>query len=229
MPDTIELARRADYIVNNSPNTPDGLHQYKGTYPLEIPISFKLHFNDRTYCKEGGLTLLKLAARLESFVLPISTFSSQTSVSVYGENSDNTGRSKDSQIKHDSDSQNTVYTVTGSGKGSIQPPVTCWLHLIWINNTQAGISCIGYVKDLKVKFGKPWNKGPGSSFNIPSTGEYSFTFVHHPGHGNTDNITSTAFQGTVTDSTQAYADDVKSNLFNTRNLVWQSNYQGFSS
>ena len=34
MPDTIELARSADYAVNYNIVMPDGIHQYKGTKPM---------------------------------------------------------------------------------------------------------------------------------------------------------------------------------------------------
>ena len=82
MPDVVELARSADYYVNYSPVMPDGMHQYRGTKPLEIPLAFKLHAMDRTFCPYGALTLLQLAARLHSFVLPLTSDGSSNAVAA---------------------------------------------------------------------------------------------------------------------------------------------------
>ena len=44
MPDTIELARRANYDnLVKTPQNPDGQHQYMSTDPLEIPIEFAVN------------------------------------------------------------------------------------------------------------------------------------------------------------------------------------------
>jgi hypothetical protein len=72
MPDSIELARQAEYKVRTSFLMPDGIHVYKWTEPLIIPFSFGLHHSDAEYCgDEGPLALMKLAAKFESLVLPI--------------------------------------------------------------------------------------------------------------------------------------------------------------
>jgi len=230
MPDVLELARSADYVVNYAPNMPDGIHQYKGTKPMELPLSFKLHFMDSQYCKEGGLTLLKLAARLHSFILPVSTFNRGVTVApVAGTSSDLTGKATDPSSQSAA-SQEQVYSVqrtSSDTNGMITSPVTCWLNLIWIAQGSVGISCIGYVKDVKVVFGGPWNRGPSSSFNVPTSAEYSFTFVHNPGYGNSQNISTSNFPTTVSETPQTYADDVKGLLYNTRSLVYAANYQGF--
>lgn len=234
MPDTIELARSADYAVNYNMVLPDGIHQYKGTKPMEIPLSFKLHFLDRQYCKQGALTLLQLAARLHSFILPISTFKRGTTVAPqYGPTNTQAGagKGKDAQLQFDAAKEPLYSVKAASGnKGSIYSPVTCWLHLMWTAEDQPGVSCVGYVKDVKVVFGGPWNRGPNKSFNLPTWAEYSFTFVHRPGHGNNVGFTdSTAtFPESLAETPQTFADDAKDLLYNTRSLVYAANYQGFA-
>ena len=244
MPDTIELARSADYMVSTSITSPDGIHAYRSTKPLEIPISFKVHSMDSRYCKQGSLTLLQIAARLHSFILPISTFA-KGQVSVAGNMEPEkaidpktgqplpagTGKGQPVtyQQQQNADGSPFLTARTVSSKtGYFTSPVTCWLHLLWTDNNQPGISCIGYVKDVKAVLGGPFLRGPSGSFNLPTWAEYSFTFVHHPGHGNGTPFTSTNFPDTIAESQNAYAGDVKDNLYNTRHLVFKSNYQGLS-
>lgn len=232
MPDTLELARSTDYAVNWNLVLPDGIHQYRGTKPMEIPISFKLHFGD-PYCKQGALTLLQLAGRLHSFTLPVSTF--QRGVTVIPQvapTPNTTGRGATPAPAQESTASQNVYQINqigGNKNGQIFSPVTCWLHLMWVDEASPGVSCIGYVKDVKVVFFKPWLRGPNNSFNLPSSAEYSFTFVHRPGHGNSLNAgTTSAFPQTIAETPQAFADDVKDGLYNTRSLVFAANYQGFA-
>jgi hypothetical protein len=234
MPETIELARSADYAVNWNMVLPDGVHQYRGTKPLEIPVSFKLHFDD-PYCRKlkGALTLLQLAARLQSFILPISTFQrGATVIPRVQPTSTDAGKGKptDPQLSSDSGQQQIfeVSKVSSSKGGSIYPPITAWLHLVWTANDLPGISCIGYVREVKTILCGPWMRGPNQSFNMPTSAEFSFVFVHRPGHGNNFNFTSSENPPTIAETPQAFADDVKSSLYNTRDLVWAANFQGFS-
>lgn len=236
MPDTIELARSTDYAVNTNMVLPDGIHQYRGTKPLEIPVSFKLHFMDSQYCKQGAYTLLQLAARLHSFVLPVSTFQRGVTVSPkWGSDEATTktgaGQKKDTSLQFDANKE-PIYTVTKASStksGTLYSPVTCWLHLMWIGEDMPGVSCIGYVKDVKVVFGGPWNRGPENSFNLPTWAEYSFTFMHRPGHGNNAQFTDSRaeFPSTLAETPQTFADDARDLLYNTRGLVYAANYQGF--
>lgn len=232
MPDTIELARSADYNVNYNIVMPDGIHQYKGTKPMEIPISFKLHSFDQQYCKKGALTLLQLAARLHSFILPISTFGPGVEIAAVA-NTDKkaTGKAADANTEAAA-SQENVYEVVGVGGnnvGAIYSPVTCWLHLMWVGNQQPGISAVGYVREVKVVFNGPWLRGPAGSFNLPTSADFSFVFVHRPGHNNNQKTITSQFPPTLTQSGQAYADDVRGKLYNTRDLVYAANYQGFGN
>jgi len=234
MPDSIELARSAEYMVNSNIVMPDGIHQYKGTKPMEIPLSFRLHAMDQQYCKKGALTLLQLAARLHSFILPISTFDKNVQISPLASQKQtpaNGGKPDDAQLQAGA-SQDQVYGVAGATNaktGGIFNPVTCWLHLMWTTNDQPGISAVGYVREVKVQFNGPWLRGPNSSFNLPSSADFSFVFVHRPGHGNNIPVTNSQFPPTVASSGQAFADTVKNKLYNTRDLVYAANYQGFTS
>jgi hypothetical protein len=234
MPDVIELARSADYYVNYNIVMPDGIHQYRGTKPLEIPISFRLHSMDQQFCKKGALTLLQLAARLHSFVLPISTFQRGIMIAPKAlppQTPVNGGKPNDAALQAAS-SQERVYEVTGAGnskQGGIFNPVTCWLHLMWTANEQPGISAVGYVRDVRVKFNGPWLRGPNNSFNLPTSADFEFVFIHRPGHGNATPVTTSEFPPTVAESGQAFADDIKDRLYNTRDLVHAATYQGFAS
>lgn len=228
MPDSIELARSADYYVNYNIVMPDGIHQYKGTKPLEIPISFRLHAMDSQYCKKGALTLLQLAARLHSFVLPISTFSGAFQIAP---KADKPTSNDVSQVQANA-SQDTVFGVTGANNsktGGIFSPVTCWLHLMWTAADQPGISCVGYVREVKVQFNGPWLRGPNKSFNLPTSADFSFVFIHRPGHNNSQATSTSQFPPTIAESGQAFADNVNSKLYNTRDLVYAANYQGLAS
>lgn len=227
MPDTIELARSADYLVNFTTVTPDGIHQYKGTKPMEIPISFKLHAFDQQYCKKGALTLLQLAARLHSFILPISTFPN-TIVAPVKPLVVSGGKSAAELEK--ASSQEIVVGVEGVGNnpnGGVYSPVTCWLHLMWTGNDQPGISAVGYVREVKVQFNGPWLRGPNNSFNLPTSADFSFVFIHRPGHGNSQKFTTSQTPPSIAYGGQAFADDVREKLYNTRELVYAANYQGF--
>lgn len=231
MPETIELARSTEYNVNTNMFLPDGMHQYMLTRPLEIPFSFKLHFMS-DYCLNGARTLVDLASRLHSFTLPISTFKRgvviKKSKVESTDNQDNLqsgkGQKSEAQVKAASNgSAGLTYQAINNKGGNIYPPVTCLLELMYIDANSPGIACIGYVKDVRVIFRGPWNRGPNKSFNLPTSAEYSFTFVHNPGHANalgtsTLGSGSTGAQAPAT-ATSAFANDVLDKLYNTRSLT----------
>lgn len=236
MPDTIELARTAEYAVNSNLVVPDGIHVYKGTKPLEIPISFRLHSLDQQYCKKGALTLLQLSARLHSFVLPISTFNKGFTLAPQALTSPEPVKGKKTSAEVQKVAQgDVVYKVTEAGNsasGGIYAPVTCWLNLMWIGNDEPGISAVGYVREVAVKFNGPWLRGPKDSFNLPTSADFSFVFIHRPGHGNAQRYIDSQFPATTAESGQTFADDVKNKLYNTRALVYSAQspgYKGFSS
>ena len=118
--------------------------------------------------------------------------------------------------------------------GTPYPPVTCLLNLIWVAEDQPGIACIGYVRDVRVRLIGPWLRGRTGEYNLPSAGEFEFTFIHRPSHNNSAGFdyskTSGQFNTTpAMTEAQAFATDVRNQLYNTRNLVLSADYHGFSN
>ncbi len=231
MPDTIELVRRAEYAVSPANIVlPDGMHQYRGTLPMDIPFSFKLHAFDVEFCPNGALTLLQLAARLHSFVLPISSGSKQAAYAAVPPAAGAAPQKPMSEEELNQASAQQVGSgnvVASLGSGGVSNPVTCHLQLIYTSAYLPGISCVGYVKEVSAKLNGPWLRGPDKSFNLPSSGDFSFTFVHRPGHGNVFSTAQTA--GKSTSQPQAYAVYVAEHLYNTRSLATAANYRGLLS
>jgi len=219
MPDTIELARRANYTVRTSPAFPDGIHQYMGTEVLNIPISFELHHADREYCPKGPYTLLQLAAELESLILPFGSDAIQTEV----------GETFQSERTNAAVNQSAAQPTQELGGNvingeSLYPPPVCYLQLMLTESTGPGIACRGYVNDINVKLHGPYMRGPGMAFNLPTKGTFSFTFVHNPGHQNA----FPASRYSTVSVKQAYAQTVRRRLFNTVGIQNPANYKGFN-
>ena len=220
MPESIELARKADYMVTTPIGFPDGIHMYKGTSVLEIPISFKLHSFDKEYCPHGVKTLLQVAASLESLTLPFGDSNVATASGPVTEKGQKPQLTEGGLVQNSSVASTTTYNVVQN----IYPPATCYLELIVTERDSVGIACVGYVKDVKVKLVGPFMRGPGVSQNLPTHGEFEFTFVHHPGHGNNWN----ANVGKTWTEQQAYAQVVQTNLYNTVKLLTNpSNFHSF--
>jgi len=216
MPDSIDLERRADYMVSTPIGFPDGIHMYKGTSVLEIPLSFKLHAFDKEYCPQGAKTLLQIAADLESLVLP---FGASKALVTYGTEAEKgeVKAGEDAAVKQTAaEPTKASYTPPQN----IFPPATCYLELIVTERNSVGIACVGYVKQVRVKLSGPYMKGPGISQNLPSHGDFEFVFVHHPGHGNA--WSANAVQSSISEQ-QAYAGIVQTNLFNTIQLMTNAN------
>lgn len=215
MPDTIELARGTDYFVSSNIFMPDGIHQYKGTKPLEIPFSFQLHAMDDVFCPNGSYTLMQVAARLHSFTLPLDASGGNTTAYAKAGKSD---EAADTNLEHNSASASDVRGLVTVGADKIFMPVTCRLELIFTDDDAPGIACTGYVREVSVKLKGPWLRGPGKSYNLPSAGDFSFVFVHLPGQriGNSLNRESDVFMNR---QPQAYAHDVKDKFYNTRALA----------
>lgn len=221
MPDVIDLVRRAEYTVQSPWGFPDGIHIYRGTQPLELPFSFKLHAMDQEYCPEGVKTLLELAATLHSLVLPLSFDQNGVSYGVAsGQNQQ--GERTESGVLAGADQE---LVASGSIPANIFPPATCYLELIRTETAGVGIACVGYVRDVRVRLHGPFLKGPGASQNLPVYGEFEFTFVHHPGH--TNSFSSSSASRRYTGEQQAYAQNVRDKLYNTIDLM--SNPDGFAS
>lgn len=219
MPDSIEFARRAEYIVHTSQGLPDGVHAYKKTQPLKIPFSFSLHHNDRGYCPQGSLTILQIAARLHSFVLPINANSKD--VEAHTKQNYDYKNGDDASTKDKAQGPFTI-SIDTVQSNNIYSPLTARLELIFVGSEDVGVSCNGYVEEVNVKLKGPFMRGPNNSFNLPTAADYSFVFVHHPGHGNARD-----FLSGLSAQTDAYAKDVRDRFFNTASMVALANYQGF--
>lgn len=231
MPDSIELSRTVDYIVNQTITAPDGFHQYKATNPLSIPLSFKLHSFDKEFCPNGALSVMQAASLLHSFSLPISDANGRNTLSVTSQQV-NPGKAPSKQVdslNSRADTATSNYTITAEAGSNFAPPPTLRLDLIFIDANTPGIICVGYIKDLKVKLNGPFLRGPNHSYGLPTSADFEFTFVHVPGYGNDWNIANSSAQKQVT-LTQAFADDVKEKLFNTIDLSKASGvgFRGFN-
>ena len=226
MPDQIELARTTNYVVKANLFMPDGIHQYVATNPLEIPFSFKIHHADREFCAEGPMTLLKIAARLHALVTPLGDSTARIQVGDDGSiDSDGIRQPGTPPPKTDVATDKKPLKATASAvEGSkTDPPVVCRLELIYTGLETPGILCTGYVKDVKATLFGPWLRGPNESTNLPSAGEYAFTFVHRPGHGN-----FFTHGGSVNSAQpQAYSEHIRDRLYNTRDLQSTAQFRGW--
>lgn len=233
MPDSIELARQAEYFVWNNMLMPDGVHQYKFTSPLVIPFSFKLHAFDEEFCPEGALTLLKLAARLHAFILPVNPTKEDILLTAEMPASAQAATTppKDATSQEAKAEANEGFAIRGDKQDRIFNPVTLRLEIIFTTNDGPGIACTGYVKSVSVKLNGPWLRGPDESTNLPSSGDFSFDFVHRPGHYNTLGFqhaqNTSSDKRTLGGQPQAYAHVVKQYFYNTRHLAKTGSYTGF--
>ena len=230
MPDSIELARSTEYLVVNSQIMPDGIHQYKWTNPLVIPFSFKLHSFDKDFCPRGARSLLEMAALLHAMQLPLTKEGASALNMVTTVAPDKTRAGDASALAARGQTADTATNITADSQADFYPPVTVRLELIFTDDTSPGICCTGYIKDVKAKLNGPWLRGPGQSCNLPTSCDYEFNFVHVPGYGNGFSIkTSAASVGSVA-MPQAYGDDVKERLYNTRQMpvVMGRSYKGFA-
>lgn len=217
MPDSIELSRSANYQVTPGYVTPDGLHLYNHTEPMQIPISFSLHAFDQDYCKDGAMTLLNLAARLHALVLPINDGKGAVNVQANSRvaavaASPGDAKKNEAAVAARAETPPSL-GVDSAGYGSVSPPPTCLLDLFYTADGSPGLVCVGYVKDVKVVLKGPFLRGPNKSYNLPSSAEFSFTFVHRPGHSNNQSYNG-AGGGTASEF-NAYSSSVLRNFYNT--------------
>lgn len=230
MPDMIELARRSNYSnVLRTPVTPDGLHLYDYTEPLSIPISFSLHSFDRDYCQDAGpLMLLSIAAKLHALMMPLHPGGRLGSKAV--------ASAVQSRLQGESQAEpyygKEVQTAGGASsvRSAFAYPPACSLNIMMaqlggsggtVNQSNdsvhsMGINCHGFVTDVRVVFKAPWLQGTfgsGDIRNMPSSAEFSFTFVHQPGH---TNLLGNLGVGSSVITTSAR--DIYQRLYNTAGL-----------
>lgn len=87
-----------------------------------------------------------------------------------------------------------------------------------------GINCIGFITDVRVSLRGPWLQGSFGSDgirNMPSSAEFSFTFVHQPGHSNV--IGSYGVGAAILTTT---ARDIYQRLYNTADLATDRALEG---
>lgn len=231
MPDSVELVRKAVYAVYPLYLSPDGaVAWYQYTEPLRIPFSFRLHAFDVDYCPQGALTLLDVAAKLHSMVLPIGERGTSTSATKIAGTSTSstktagaTGASTSEQnltLGADDPASRSFNILMDAASANVRPPVAVLLDLIYAGSDAPGVSCVGYLEEVGVKFNGPWLTPPGSgNKNLPTSIDASFVFVHRPSHTNAKQSAEV--------SVSAFADDVKDRLYNTLHLVNATSYQGY--
>ena len=231
----IELNRQADYEVQSGFVIPDGVHMYKGTQPLQIPISFSLSIHDEEYCQDGALSLLTITARLHALTLPIGkkdAFRNKVGPADV-KKPDSTGKRLPAGDDTSVDAAADKVQVDSTKLPQVMPPPTCRLELLWTTDQGPGIVCTGYVKDVSITLRGPFLRGPDESFNLPSSADFAFTFMHHPGHRNLfAGSVNRSRQGVILDYGEewhAASDFVRKRLYNTRDqAINKDSYQGFS-
>ena len=125
-----------------------------------------------------------------------------------------------------------VNVKNGQEVESVKMPVAVYLDLISAGTNQPGVACVGYIKAVDVKLKGPFLRGQQSDqYNLPTSADYAFTFVHRPGHTN-DFLGLYSQPGLALGlQANAFADDIKNKLFNTVGLLSGRvpSYQGFAT
>ena len=222
LPSEITLARSADFESEANMVYPDGLPFYKSTTKLEIPISFSLHYSDE-FCPAGSVTLLDIASKLEALIVPVTrpNFPSSSSKTV-AQTTSQDGTSVDQNNQSASNSTSADVNAAQAATGTTGP-AACRLNIISSGGPNAkGINCVGYIKDVKVVLKGPWlqveqnGSGSPSAFNLPTSADYEFVFVHAPGY-------SPTALSKYNLGSQAYAPEIYSSLFNNFLTLTPSN------
>lgn len=222
MPETLEMNRTATYTEQAAPCIPDGIHLYEKTNPLHIPFKFRLHSGDDGYNSQFGInTLLVVASRLHAMILPIDTRGASFSVKSGWKymNDDNT------QTQSSVPAVDVLHGVgEDDARQSVVAPVVCQLELMYTGYNTPGIVCRGYLMNVGVTLNGPWLRTE-TGWNVPTSADYSFTFVHRPGHFNIWNNVA----GAAVSNPQAYAGRVLERFYDTFGMAKQVAYQGLGA
>ena len=201
----IELSRENTYDITSTAVTPDGIHIYSNTAPLEIPIEFTLHYQS-PLCEKGPQTLLLYAAQLHALLLPATK-------------SDNLLKATDQYTRTEAATKvNNISTSVKSDSTQTNDPFlfppACRLRLM-SDGTKYKIQCHGFIKRVSVKFHAPYLQTQNSDANnLPSSATYSFTFVNCPSY--TNNPKGGMSLG------QSYGPEVWNSLYSTELLSGRS-------
>lgn len=227
MPEELDLTRVAEYTVHNNQVFPDGLHVYKHTSPLEIPLSFQLSAFDSEYYNQGPIGLLVLGAKLHALTLPIIKSVVSSTTQTDGRQAGQPAVSGDEAgVANKSDNSDSEPTFKSADDQEFLFPPVAVLDLITGLTGGAGnspgIRCLGYVSRASVKLRGPWMSSKDGQFrNLPSSAKYDFTFVHAP------SFTNDFLNGNLKDSkiqtVQAGAKQVFELFYNTLSLTEQAN------
>lgn len=188
LPDVLSFAREAEYQVPKTQFHPDGLvHIFQSNTLLNVPVSFKLHAADDTYCK-SAVDLLWMAAALQAFTLPMTRGKTRLPGVPVNENGFVTPRTESGLV-----SLGAGALESPAGQDGLRFPTVAILDLIMATDgstnptTQTGVRMAGYVKQAEAKMFGPWlqvESGGAGTRNLPSRAEFNFTFVHAPSYRN---------------------------------------------
>ena len=219
MPESVDLNRTSRYEVTTPMNLPDGIHIFQNTDPMEIPFSFKLAAFD-TYCTQGGYTLIDIGAKLHAMSLPVRSaadIAQGGSVYTFGKTVAKTPTDTKGEPTPQQKAEAGPKSSLSSNSLVIPnfPPV-CFLRLISIAKfDKAGVACVGYVKAVTVKLKGPWLVADDGSYNIPSFGEYGFTFVNAPTYRNEIEGNANSFNAGGNSNANSFSQDVEREFYNT--------------
>lgn len=217
-PRTIDLSRDVSYDNNgNTQITPDGFFIYKYTSPLEVPIDFSVSIYDRDMCPDGVNSLFLAASFLQSLALPMDVGNiADTNIATLTEKPRTEKGVQKSQI------ENTLFAGTMDSNAIIEQsfagtlpvvfPAPCVLRLMGCGAGGRGVELHGFIKAVKTSFKAPFltaladSSASGSNYyNLPSSVDYSFTFVNSPSY--TNNLAQMDFRLNL------YAKDVFQTLY----------------
>lgn len=227
MPDTIELARRANYDnLVKTPQNPDGQHQYMSTDPLEIPIEFAVNSYDEEFVgNDGPVALLALAARLHALTVPIYSQGTYVLTATSAPPAPVQGGQDDEAKVVEKTATSSPAPVDTSVKTLY--PAPCILRLIaaeW-KGTDYGITLRGFIRDARVSLKGPWLYGGPGLNNLPSSASYGFTFVHQPSY--TNNIVSNPESNAILGGgVSVLAQDIYARFYNQAELGRLSGVNG---
>jgi len=186
MPETLDLGRSASYVPVKTASNPDGgIVMYTSTEQLKVPITFKAHAFDSEFCPQGPMTLLEMAGRLHSLVLPnfVTTFDYAVTATAVDSNFRSTS---EAAIDSGVNTTENGYGIIGTGSDKVPlPPAPVLLKLI-TTEFGTGVQFYGYVENVRVVLRGPWLQIEGNSSytNLPTSAEFSFTVVHSPSYFN---------------------------------------------
>ena len=230
MPETLSLARQANYESLRSPAAPDGFHWYRNTEPLSIPIKFSLAGFDRDYCRDDGpYALLDMAAKLHAMTMPIVPANTSNSKAAPLVN-EVVINGNDSKLKADSQGAGTAPQPSAAPSSGLSIntdrvtdliyfPPACVLSIILAEmpgkDNKLGVQCVGFVSSVDVTFHGPWLQSGSTRgtaiINMPSRADFEFKFTHQPNYTNAFMAGGNGQRGNVYTTT---AETVRSRLYN---------------